>query len=142
MQNGEKRTAPPRKPENCILFPRIVMRKLKLCFARLERRLGVLSHDEFSTYEKLYRTFLDITPEMDLYVFFSCESKTQLSRIAARGRPFEQQLDEEVLAALNREYTIYTQSLPANKLMRIDTDVPLDYRELGSRILSSLNLHP
>ena len=110
-----------------------------ICFTRVERKLGILSSDEYSTYKKLYHAFLESTPEIDLYVYFSCNIHTQLERIRKRGRTFEQQLSEEFLAALNQEYKDYLESLPAEKLLRIDTDKPLDYEMLGADILSFLN---
>lgn len=110
-----------------------------ICYARLEHRLGILSHDQFSTYQHLYHRILELTPELNLYVFFHCDEEIQLERIRQRGRRFEQNLDLSFLRMLNEEYARYTTELPERKVLWVNTNTRPDYSALGQDIFAHIN---
>lgn len=107
-----------------------------ICYARLEHRLGILSHDQFATYQRLYQRMLELTPELSLYVFFHCDEEIQLRRIQQRGRRFEQDLDPSFLRMLNQEYARYVEELPKEKVLWVNTNTWPDHSALGQEIFA------
>lgn len=111
-----------------------------LCYARLQKKLGIISGDQFSTLERLNRRFLELTPEVSLFVYFYCSEDIQFKRISSRGRDFEQDIDENFIGSLNLEYEKYVASLPQDKVLKICTDEFSDYSELAKLIKEKLSL--
>lgn len=111
-----------------------------LCYARLQKKLGIISDDQFSTLERLNRRFLELTPEVSLFVYFYCSEDIQFKRISSRGRDFEQDIDEDFIGSLNLEYEKYVASLPQDKVLKICTDEFSDYSELAKLIKEKLSL--
>lgn len=109
-----------------------------LCYARLQNRLGIITDEQFATLERLNRRFLELTPEVTLFVYFYCSEEIQLERIASRGRSYEEDIDFEFIRALNLEYEKYVSSLPKDRLIRVCTDELSDYSELARRIKEKL----
>lgn len=112
-----------------------------ICYARLQRSLGIMSESEFFTYERLNHRFLELTPNIDLYVFFTCSEEVQIERIRSRGRAFELELDPTFLRSLNLEYEKYVISLPKEKLLVVNTDRFADYPSLVREIKTKLDIN-
>lgn len=106
-----------------------------ICYATLEYQMGILSKEQFYTYQRLYQKFLQLTPTMNLYVFFYCDLLVQKERIRKRGRSCEATIDDCFLIALNREYLNWVQTLPSNKLLFIDTTNGINLYKLKNDIL-------
>ena len=111
-----------------------------ICYARLQKKLGIISDDQFSTLERLNHRFLELTPEVSLFVYFYCSEEIQLERISARGRDFEQDIDEDFIGSLNLEYEKYVASLPQDKVLKICTDEFSYYSELAKLIKEKLSV--
>ncbi len=111
-----------------------------MCYARLQKKLGIISGEQFATLERLNRRFLELTPEVSLHVYFYCSEKTQLERIAARGRGFEKDIDVDFIKNLNLEYERYVDSLPSERVLKVCTDVLSDYSNLLREIKSRLDI--
>ena len=105
-----------------------------ICYATFEHKSGILNDDEFYTYQRLYRKLLQLTPTIDLFVYLYCSEGIQLKRIAQRGRPYEASINRQFLAALNREYMTWVDTLPQDKLIRISTERKVDISRLAADI--------
>jgi len=66
-----------------------------------------LRDHEFALYEDLYRHLKPRLAHPDLVVYLRAEPELLLSRIAKRGRPFEQDMRAEYLSELTRRYDAY-----------------------------------
>jgi deoxyadenosine/deoxycytidine kinase len=93
-------------------------------FARMHRDLGILTPDEFGVFERLHVAILALVPALDCVVHVHCAAEIALQRIAARGRPFEQEID---LDYLRRIPTYYREWLdgdrPAPSILEIDSSI-------------------
>jgi deoxyadenosine/deoxycytidine kinase len=73
-------------------------------FARNLWLHGRMSGRDWSTYQELYQTVINLLPPPDLVVYLRASVPTLLRRIARRGRDFEAGISEEYLAELNGLY--------------------------------------
>ncbi|UCF97576.1 MAG: deoxynucleoside kinase [Spirochaetaceae bacterium] len=73
-------------------------------FARNLWLHGRMSGRDWSTYQELYQTVINLLPPPDLVVYLRASVPTLLRRIARRGRGFEAGISEEYLAELNGLY--------------------------------------
>ncbi|WP_027482741.1 deoxynucleoside kinase [Deinococcus pimensis] len=78
-----------------------------------------LRDHEFALYEDLYRHLSPRLAHPDLVVYLRAEPDLLLSRIARRGRAFEQTMDPEYLRELTRRYDEYFRTYPG-PVLRID----------------------
>lgn len=109
-----------------------------ICYTMLEYKIKILSADEFYTYKRLYNKFIQLTPKIDLYVYFYCNIDTQLERIAKRNREYEATITKEFLKKLNLEYINWINTLPKEKVILVDTEKDIDIDILKSNIIESL----
>lgn len=75
-----------------------------------------LRDHEFSLYEDLYRHLSPRLAQPDLVVYLRAEPDLLLSRIARRGRTFEQTMDPAYLVELTRRYDEYFRTYSGNVL--------------------------
>lgn len=111
-----------------------------IAYTMLECDLGILNEDEFFVYKKLYDNITELLPSVDLYVYFICDINVALERIKNRNRDYEQEIDIEFLTKLNTKYEIFTNTLPSDKLVVINTTNGLNYDELVSIIEKKLSI--
>jgi deoxyadenosine/deoxycytidine kinase len=91
-------------------------------FAAQLRAEGALSVEEFAMLGELHRvaaTSLVLCP--DLVIYLHADPAELLTRIEARGREVELQIDPEYLRALDRRYQSFASSWSASPLVAIDT---------------------
>jgi len=75
-----------------------------------------LSGAEWELYQELYRQLSPKLSPPDLVVYLRAEPDLLLQRIAARGRPFERDLDASYLRRLSRAYNDHFQHYPGRVL--------------------------
>jgi deoxyadenosine/deoxycytidine kinase len=73
-------------------------------FARNLFVQGRMMERDYETYRRLYQAVAAFLPPPDLIVYLQSSVGTLLNRIHKRGRDFEQQIDPDYLAQLNRLY--------------------------------------
>src|SRR5690606_23972295 len=71
-----------------------------------------LRGDEFELYRTLFQQLRSRLPLPDLAVYLRAEPPVLLSRIAKRGRPFENDIQAEYLARIGEAYDDYFASVP------------------------------
>lgn len=73
-------------------------------FARNLALQGQMSERDYGVYQSLYGAIISILPPPDLVVYLRASVETLQSRIASRGRYFEQSIDPGYLLQLNALY--------------------------------------
>lgn len=66
-----------------------------------------LAGDELTLYTRLHNALADKIPKPDLVVYLRAPTPVLLDRIARRGRSYEQHMDSDYIATLNRAYDAY-----------------------------------
>lgn len=89
-------------------------------------RQGALDERDYDTYRTLYDSLCALLPPPDLLVYLRAEVPTLLSRIALRGRPFEQRIAPDYLAQLNTLYDEWVAGWHLSASLAIQTDA-LDF---------------
>lgn len=80
-----------------------------------------LDDDEFDLYEKIYQHVIRETPKPDLVIYLQAPVDVLQQRIARRGIPSEQQIEEAYLLALSEAYQRLFQHYDEAPLLRVDT---------------------
>jgi deoxyadenosine/deoxycytidine kinase len=99
---GAELARSPYSAEVATLFDRVLPELVT--FARVMRASGLMSQREYLVYEAVWKILLDSLPQFDAFIWVRCDTATCLSRISARGRPFERGIDAAYLDALDAEY--------------------------------------
>ena len=77
-------------------------------FAKNLFHQGQMSERDYCCYRELYEVLLEFLPPPDLVVYLRADVDTLLSRIALRGRDYEQHIPRDYLAQLNDLYEEWT----------------------------------
>jgi deoxyguanosine kinase len=80
-----------------------------------------LDDSEVLLFEKLYDLLAENVPRPDLVVYLQAPTEVLMKRIRARGRPEEDQLNEEYLAEVNRAYNYYFFHYGTTPLLVVNT---------------------
>lgn len=83
---------------------------------------GLFPQREYQTYTALYRTISDALPPPALLIYLKSSVRTQLRRIALRGRPMERGLDPAYLRGLNRLYRGWVGRWKTSPVLVLDAD--------------------
>jgi len=99
-----------------------------------------LDAKEYELFCETYDILRRHVPTPDLVVYLHAPPHVLLSRIAARGRPYEQPIEADYLKALDGQYRRLFDSFDAVPVMSIDT-TGIDFRDDGpvSRLLNILS---
>lgn len=107
-----------------------------------------LRGDELMMYERVYAALAESTPRPDLVVYLRADTPTLMSRIIARDRPYERNMDEGYIDSLRVAYEQFFATFPPAHLLSIDTnnlnvvDDEQARRDVIQRILSRLGAGP
>lgn len=88
-------------------------------FARNLHEQGTLSKRDWETYCSLYRAVNAFLPAPNLIVYLKSDVDTLLKHIALRGRSFEQDIDPQYVARLNRLYDAWAEDWTASPVLTI-----------------------
>ncbi|MFO0724553.1 MAG: deoxynucleoside kinase [Myxococcota bacterium] len=83
--------------------------------------LLTLRADELSLYERLFSVLKVQVPRPDLIIYLKADLEVVLSRIAARGRSYEADMDPEYIRALGEAYSAYFAEYEACPVITVDT---------------------
>ncbi|UZH56203.1 2-amino-4-hydroxy-6-hydroxymethyldihydropteridine diphosphokinase [Salinimicrobium tongyeongense] len=86
-----------------------------LIFAKI-----TLHEDEYSLYQKLFHIMYKELVKPDLYVYFYQNTERLLVNIKKRGREYEQNIEADYLANINRSYLSFIKSQPGLNVKIID----------------------
>lgn len=86
-----------------------------LIFAKI-----TLHDDEYSLYQKLFHLMYKELVKPDLYVYLYQNTERLLENIKKRGREYEQNIEADYLANINRSYLSFIKSQPGLKVKIID----------------------
>ena len=89
-------------------------------FAKLLHEGGDMEKDEFDLYQELLINMLDHIESPRLMIYLKCDVDTAISRIAKRGRDYEQIVERDYWERLNKEYEAYFSEYNLSKLLVID----------------------
>jgi deoxyadenosine/deoxycytidine kinase len=94
-----------------------------ITFANLQLDMGNLSARDFSVYQMLYESFVALAPPPNVIIYLTCSPEVALQRMAVRDRPFEREISEKYIAAVELYYEQWLASLPATTpVLRYNTD--------------------
>ncbi len=103
-----------------------------LIFAKI-----TLHEDEYSLYQKLFNLMYKELVKPDLYVYFYQNTERLLENIKKRGRDYEQNIEADYLANINRSYLSFIKSQPGLNVKIIDIS-DLDFVKRREDYLSLL----
>ncbi|NJW53571.1 2-amino-4-hydroxy-6-hydroxymethyldihydropteridine diphosphokinase [Salinimicrobium oceani] len=86
-----------------------------LIFAKI-----TLHEDEYSLYQKLFHLMYKELVKPDLYVYLYQNTERLLENIKKRGREYEQNIEADYLANINRSYLAFIKSQPGLNVKIID----------------------
>ena len=86
-----------------------------LIFAKI-----TLHEDEYSLYQKLFHLMYKELVKPDLYVYLYQNTERLLQNIKKRGRDYEQNIEADYLANINRSYLSFIKSQPGLNVKIID----------------------
>jgi len=95
-------------------------------FAENLYQQGVLDVRDYATYRALYQGMCALLPPPDLLIYLRADVPTLLSRIALRGRTFEQGIAPQYLTSLNGLYEEWITHWDRSPVLTIPTDA-LDF---------------
>lgn len=81
----------------------------------------LLKGREFELYKRLAKALQSECAEPDLVVYLEASPEVLLERIRARGRAYESHIDAQYLESIDSAYGEYLDTLPASKLLRVNT---------------------
>lgn len=113
-------------------------------FARILYDRGYLTPRDWQTYSSLYQSLIALLPAPALIIYLKASVPTLVARIQARGRSYEQKIDLEYLAELNRLYDQWAAGTTVAPVLTVsidDTDLRADesaMSALATNIAASL----
>ena len=102
------------------LFKRITMSDYLFAKDRIFAYLNLNEH-ELALYEQIYQLLDPKIVRPDLVIFLQANTDTLLQRIRRRGRPFERELSNEYLTAVNEAYNQFFFRYAETPLLVINT---------------------
>jgi deoxyadenosine/deoxycytidine kinase len=102
-------------------------------FARNLYRQGHMGERDYKSYRELYEVLTMFLPSPDLVVYLRSSVPTLQSRIAHRGREFEQDISPDYLAQLNDLYDEWIASFKLCPVLTIPAD-DLDFVRFNSHL--------
>ncbi|MBI5931157.1 MAG: deoxynucleoside kinase [Chloroflexi bacterium] len=81
-----------------------------------------LADDELATYESVYEALAENIPQPDLVVFLRADTSVLMSRIAARDRSYERNMDPHYIDGLRVAYDRFFTEYTAAPVLTIDTN--------------------
>jgi len=94
---------------------------------------GHMADRDYQSYRELYTVLSDFLPAPDLVVYLRASVDTLLGRIARRGRSYEQDIQPEYLAQLNRLYESWIEHFTLCPVLTVPAD-DLDYVSFDSHL--------
>jgi deoxyadenosine/deoxycytidine kinase len=91
-------------------------------FARNLARQGKMTERDYRVYRSLYEAIISILPPPDLVIYLRASVETLQSRIARRGRHFEQNIDPDYLQQLNALYEDWITSFGLCPILTVPSD--------------------
>lgn len=91
-------------------------------FAENLYRQGYMAERDYRTYRAVYEAILPVLPPPDLVVYLRASVPTLQSRIALRGRHFEQDIDPQYLEQLNGLYEEWAKGSTIHPLLVVPAD--------------------
>jgi len=95
-------------------------------FARNLYLQGDMAERDYRSYRELYEVLTGFLPPPDLVVYLRASLPTLLSRIASRGRDYEQDIAPQYLEQLNQLYEEWIQAFALCPVLTVPCD-DLDY---------------
>jgi deoxyguanosine kinase len=86
-------------------------------FARLN-----LEGDELDMYQRLYSVLADRVVVPDLVIYLQANTDMLMTRIAARDRPYEREMDRDYIALVKKAYERHFANYTISPLLTIDTN--------------------
>jgi deoxyadenosine/deoxycytidine kinase len=102
-------------------------------FARNLYNQGDMSTRDWACYYELYETLSTLLKPPHLVIYLQASVATLRSRIAQRGRDYEQNIPAEYLAKLNTLYEAWITSFTLSPVLTINTD-HLNYVEYDEHL--------
>jgi len=94
-----------------------------IAFANLQVDRGNMTARDFSIYQMLYDGFLSLAPQLDIVVHLTCSPSVAMQRIAQRDRPFEREVQQSYVVAVEQYYDQWLATLPAETtVFKYNTD--------------------
>jgi deoxyadenosine/deoxycytidine kinase len=87
---------------------------------------GHMAERDYQTYRELYQVLTQFLPPPDLVVFLRASVETLQSRIAMRGRDYEQKIEPQYLSRLNDLYESWIEHFTLCPVLTVPAD-DLDY---------------
>jgi len=91
-------------------------------FAQNLYNQGQISHRDYSTYQEFYQLLITLLNPPDLVVYLKASVDTLQSRIARRGRDFENSIPRDYLIQLNELYKNWIESFSLCPILIIPAD--------------------
>lgn len=91
-------------------------------YAKAQHELGHMDDAEWALYQKIYHEFTPHFPQPDLIVFLDTSIPAIESRIAARGREFEQEIPTDYLSLLDKLNCKWLEQNTTIPVVHIPTD--------------------
>ena len=96
-------------------------------FARNLAQQGKMSERDYDAYRRLYRAVASFLPPPDLIIFLDASVDCLVERIQQRGRDFEQAIEPQYLAQLNKLYRDWIEDWTFCPILRLTAD-QLDFQ--------------
>ncbi|MCQ2182265.1 MAG: deoxynucleoside kinase [Bacteroidales bacterium] len=112
-------------------------------FVANNRDLGNLSERDYNTYMELFRLMMSMVRPPDLLIYLKSTVPHLVAKIQKRGRDYEQSMNLEYLAGLNRRYEEWIAGYEG-KVLTVDADKldfqnnPEDFSYITDRIDAEL----
>jgi deoxyadenosine/deoxycytidine kinase len=91
-------------------------------FARNLHVSGILSNREYATYRSLFDIMMSVVEPPDLMIYLRADLPKLFRQIRQRGRPYEQNIGERYLRALNEHYEEFAATYDSGKLLILDVN--------------------
>lgn len=110
----------------CVVQDRTVYEDAEI-FARNLSEQGAMAARDYETYRRLYHAVSAFLPPPNLIIYLKAETETLLRQITRRGREFEQNIDPDYIARLNRLYNAWIEDWTICPVLTISMD-SLDFQ--------------
>lgn len=112
--------------EDCefFLYDRCLIENLVIARYRLQN--DDLTQTEYDVIEKMARGLERLMPPIDKYIYLCCSVDTLCQHMRQRARDYESALDRAYAAEQKALYDAWVAQLPADKVLLVDADQPID----------------